>query len=79
MKEHKQMLNYKDMMKNYQDRVASINFRNDMLQRQKNANYQNEHQRLRGILEHTVVRGVDHQRLQNRMHDLKRMLHEGIN
>ena len=79
MKEHKHMPNYKDMMKNYQDRVASINFRNDMLQRQKNANYQNEHQRLRGILEHTVVRGVDHQRLQSRMHDLKKMLHEGIN
>ena len=79
MKEHNHMQNYKDIMKNHQDRVASINFRNDMLQRQKNANYQNEHQRLRGILEHTVVRGVDHHRLQNRMHDLKRMLREGIN
>ena len=49
-----------------------------LLQRQKNANYQNEHQRLRGILEHTVVRGVDHQRLHHRTQDLKRMLHEGF-
>ena len=79
MQEHRHMPNYKHIMKEYQDKVASIHFRHDMLQRQKNANYQNEYQRLRGHLEHTVVRGENLHRLQHRMADLKSMLHEGLN
>ena len=79
MQEHRHMPNYKHIMKEYQDKVASINFRHDMLQRQKNANYQNEYNRLRGHLEHTVVRGENLHRLQHRMADLKSMLHEGLN
>ncbi len=79
MQEHRHMPNYKHIMKEYQDKVASIQFRHDMLQRQKNANYQNEYNRLRGHLEHTVVRGENLHRLQHRMADLKSMLHEGLN
>jgi len=79
MQEHRHMPNYKHIMKEYQDKVASIHFRHDMLQRQKNANYQNEYNRLRGHLEHTVVRGENLHRLQHRMADLKSMLHEGLN
>jgi len=79
MQEHRHMPNYKHIMKEYQDKVASINFRHDMLQRQKNANYQNEYNRLRGHLEHTVLRGENLHRLQHRMADLKSMLHEGLN
>jgi hypothetical protein len=79
MQEHRHMPNYKHIMKEYQDKVASIHFRHDMLQRQKNANYQNEYQRLRGHLEHTVVRGENLHRLQHRMAELKSMLHEGLN
>ena len=69
---------YRDVIKEYQDKVASVQFRHDMLQRQKNANYVNEYNRLRGKLEHTVVRGADMQRLQNRMNDLRHMLREGL-
>ena len=79
MQEHRHMPNYKHIMKEYQDKVASIQFRHDMLQRQKNANYQNEYNRLRGHLEHTVLRGENLHRLQHRMADLKSMLHEGLN
>ncbi len=79
MQEHRHMPNYKHIMKEYQDKVASIHFRHDMLQRQKNANYQNEYNRLRGHLEHTVLRGENLHRLQHRMADLKSMLHEGLN
>ena len=79
MKEHKHIANYKHIMKEYQDKVASINFRNEMLQRQKHANYQNEYNRLRGHLEHTVVRGANLHRLQHRMAELRGMLHEGLN
>ena len=79
MQEHRHMPNYKHIMKEYQDKVASIHFRHDMLQRQKNANYQNEYNRLRGHLEHTVVRGENLHRPQHRMADLKSMLHEGLN
>ena len=75
---HFKMPTYKDIIKEYQDKVASIQFRHDMLQRQKNANYVNEHHRLRGKLEHTVVRGADMHRLQNRMSELRRMLQEGL-
>jgi hypothetical protein len=79
MQEHRHMPNYKHIMKEYQDKVASINFRHDMLQRQKNANYQNEYNRLRGHLEHTVVRGETLHRLQHRMTELKGLLHAGLN
>ena len=77
--EHRHMPNYKHIMKEYQDKVASIHFRHDMLQRQKNANYQNEYNRLRGHLEHTVLRGENLHRLQHRMAELKSMLREGLN
>jgi hypothetical protein len=79
MQEHRHMPNYKHIMKEYQDKVASIQFRHDMLQRQKNANYQNEINRIRGHLEHTVVRGENLHRLQHRMAELKGLLHGGLN
>jgi hypothetical protein len=76
MNEHKQIPSYKDIMKEYQNRVASVNFRNDMLQRQRNANYQNEFQRLTGILNHTIIPGAQLSRLQNRKAHLKALLQE---
>ena len=74
MNEHKQMPSYKNIMKEYQDRVASINFRNDMIQRQLNANYQNEYERLSGILNHTIMPGVHMQRLKHRKEHLKKLI-----
>ena len=76
MQEHRQMPGYKHIMKEYQDRVASINFRNDMIQRQRNANYVNEFERLSGILNHTIMPGVQLARLQNRKAQLKALLQE---
>ena len=79
MNEHREMPSNKNIMKQYQDKVASINFRHDMLLRQRNANYQNEYQRIKGQLEHTVVRGENLHRLKHRMTDLKNMLQTGLN
>ena len=78
MKEHRHMLSYKNIMKEYQDKVASINFRKDALDRARNANYQNEYHRLRGHLEHTVVRGVQLERLNQRIAELKGLIQEGL-
>ena len=78
MKEHRHMPSYKNIMKEYQDKVASINFRKDALERARNANYQNEYHRLRGHLEHTVVRGVQLERLNHRMAELQGLIHQGL-
>ena len=75
MNEHKHIPSYKDIMKEYQDRVASVNFRNDMLQRQRNANYQNEYHRLSSILNHTIIPGVHLARLQKRKERLRELLY----
>ena len=78
MNEHRQMPSYKKIMKEYQDQVASINFRNDMIQRQRNANYQNEYDRLTGALDRTILPGWNLTRLQERKNNLKKLLHENI-
>jgi hypothetical protein len=78
MKEQKHLPSYKNIMKEYQDKVASINFRNDMLQRQRNANYRNEYDRMRGILDHSVLRGESLARLHHRGAYLARMLDGGL-
>ena len=60
MNEHREMPSYKNIMKQYQDKVASINFRHDMLLRQRNANYQNERQwKSTYILVNVVSEGYD--------------------
>ena len=75
MNEHKQIPSYKNIMKEYQDRVASVNFRNDMLQRQRNANYQNEYHRLSSLLDHTIIPGVHLGRLKKRKENLRALLY----
>ena len=43
-------ISYKDIMKGYENKVASINFRKDMLLRQRNSNYVNEFNRITSAL-----------------------------
>ena len=45
-----QKISYKDIMKGYENKVASINFRKDMLLRQRNSNYVNEFNRISSVL-----------------------------
>ena len=76
MNEHQRLPSYKSIMKEYQDKVASINFRNDMLQRQVASNYKNEFDRIRGLLEHTIMPDRDIRRLRTRGEDLQRLINK---
>ena len=78
MNEHKHIPSYKDIMKEYQDRVASINFRNDMIQRQRNANYLNEYERLQGEMNHTILRGTRLATLRERKEKLMNLIKQDL-
>ena len=74
-------MNYKDIMKEYENKVASINFRRDMIDRQRNSNYVNEFNRIKGVLSR-VVHGLpdpDLQRVRNRQRELAQMLKIDLN
>ena len=45
----------KDMLEAHELKAKSINFRRKLLQDRKKAGYQNEYDRLRGTIAHTVV------------------------
>ena len=64
---------YEKIMENHHRRNASIQFRNDLLKAQKRANYHNEYDRLTGILNNTVLRHGNKERLINRKEELKRL------
>ncbi len=71
---------YKDIMKDFADKHASIQFRNDLLLRQRNANYVGEHNRITGVLD-TLVPGMHDasiERLRNRQANLARLARSGL-
>ena len=45
----------KDMLESHELKAKSIHFRNKLLRDRKRASYQNEYNRLRGAIAHTVV------------------------
>ena len=73
----KQRMTYKDILTNYQDKVASINFRNDMIKRAKNSNYVNEHNRLSGALRGTILPDATLHRITNRQNHLRKVFLNG--
>ena len=64
---------YHKIMERHHRRHASIQFRNDLLKAQARANYHNEYDRLTGILNNTVLKHGDKERLMNRKEELKKL------
>jgi hypothetical protein len=50
----------------------SIAFRNNILKNREKANYQNEYDRLRGIIAHTVVPMETKERIEQRLKDIEK-------
>ena len=58
--------------------VKNINYRNNMLERQKIANYKNELDRVNGLIGQSVLKSVTHDTLKKRRNELNAMI-ENIN
>ena len=63
----------KHMMELHETKEKSIHFRKKMLQAQIKTNYQNEFDRLRGALAHSVLSEQSMQTLKNRVDALEKM------
>ena len=61
----------KDMLEAHELKAKSINFRRKLLQDRKKAGYQNEYDRLRGAIGHTVVSAQTVRNIRNRMRELE--------
>lgn len=73
--------NVKRIMERHQLKHASIQFRHDMIQKQNRINYQNEHDRLTGILNNKIILGLrpaDMARLTNRQQELKQLHQQSV-
>ena len=57
----------------HETKAKSIDFRRSVLEAQKKANYQNEYERLRGHLAHTVVPIQSRETLTKRIEDLVKL------
>jgi hypothetical protein len=75
----KNNLNYYELVQKqldaHQTKVASIQIRKKMLERQKVHNYQNEYDRIRGLIAQNVVKHGDHSLdgLKQRANQLKKL------
>ena len=58
----------------HETKGKSVNFRRNLLNRQKIANYQNELHRITGIMSQTVMRGITHDHLAQRKEQLDEMV-----
>ena len=67
-------LNYykqqRNIIKAHQTKAALISLRKDWHQKQIKNNYQNEYDRIRGILEHSVLPGQTREHLEKRREEL---------
>ena len=64
------------IMEKHQQKFASIQFRHDLLQKQNRINYQNEFDRLTGMIDNATIlglRGRDPGRLRNRQTELRQL------
>jgi hypothetical protein len=71
---------YRSIMKDFEAKHASAQFRHDLLLRQRNANYVGEHNRITGILG-TLVPGMADgsiQRIRDRQANLTRLVRTGL-
>jgi hypothetical protein len=69
---------YHAIMERHKRKHASIQFRNDLLKAQTRANYHNEYDRLTGILNNTVLRHGDKERLMNRKDELRKLAQDSF-
>ena len=73
-------IQYKEILKEFEDKQALIRFRHDALIRQRNANYRGEYQRLTGHM-NALNMGLgagDMVRLQNRRFELAQLARTGL-
>jgi len=62
-----------EMMDGHESMQKSITFRKQLLDKRTQANYQNEYEKLRGILAHNVVPEQTRDRLNNRVTNLVKL------
>ena len=62
----------KELMERHELRAKSINFRTKLLQDRKKSMYQNEYDRIKGIIAHTVVPEQTKEIIQKRMKHIKK-------
>ena len=58
----------------HETKGKSVNFRRNLLNRQKIANYKNELDRIKGVMSQTVLRGITHTHLEKRTEQLNEMV-----
>ena len=63
----------RDIMKARETKAGLITLRKHILDKQKRDNYQNEYDRIRGILEHSMLPGVSKKHLEDRVEKLKKL------
>lgn len=63
----------KHMMEMHEIKQKSIHFRKQLLENRAKVNYQNEYDRIRGTLAHSVVPIQTKRNIQNRMNDLEKL------
>ena len=62
----------KEMMERHEMRAKSINFRMKLLQDRRKSMYQNEYDRIKGIIAHTVVPEQTKEIIQKRMKQIEK-------
>ena len=67
----KQLKNYHEMI---EAKATNIRYRNNILARQKIANYKNEKDRIQGLIDSAAMRSIRHVNLEKRKHDLDEMI-----
>ena len=75
-------LNYykyqRNIIKAHQTKASLISLRKDWLDRQTKTNYQNEYDRIRGILNDSVLPGTSKIHIEKRVKDLEKMGVTGV-
>ena len=62
----------KEMMERHEMKAKSINFRMKLLQDRRKAMYQNEYDRIKGIIAHTIVPQQTKEIIQKRMKQIEK-------
>lgn len=68
-----------EIHKHREDQAKSIEFRRNLLERQRRANYINEYDRIKGALESGTVQGLHVDLFKKRQDDLKKLAKHSLN
>ena len=74
-------IQYREILKQFEEKQALIRFRHDALLRQRNANYKGEHDRIRGhmhSIQHRLGNVADVARLRNRQGHLEQLFQHAL-